>query len=202
MFHKPGSFPTNFPTARTPAGGSASGSSQPSVAPKAELLDAWAMPVEPEPADMTSDLEVLDVVIPDEIVGELLMKAEMEAKASAASVPMYSSEQAQAVVEHLATQAVVQHQMAIARAAVGAPIAAPAKAAPAALKNFIAASSSQVELTPQLPESAVGTIRCCIECSAAKRTWHPSIGYRQVENGREDHSGGIDRLLASCSGGQ
>ena len=194
MFHKPGSFPTSFPTAQTPAGGSASGSSQPSIAPKAELRDAWDMPVEPEPADMTPDLEVLEVEIPDEVVGDLLMKAELEAKASAASAPMYTSEQAQAVVEHLATQAVVQHQMVIARAAVGAPMAAPAKAAPAVLKSIVAASSSQVELTPQLPE--VPWARSDVAMSAVQPS---GLGIPPLDTGRLKMDGKLSQeALIRC----
>ena len=92
---------------------------------------------------------------------------------------MYSSEQAQAVVEHLATQAVVQHQMVIARAAVGAPMVAPAKAAPAVLKSIVAASSSQVELTPQLPEAPWA--RSDVEMSAVQPS---GLGIPPLDTGR------------------
>jgi len=132
-------------------------------------------------------LEVLDVEIPDVVVSALLKKAEMEAKASAASVPMYSSEQAQAVVEHLATQAVVQHQMVIARAAVGAPMVVPAKAAPAALKSLMAVSSSQVERTPQLPEVPWATSGAAV--SAAQSG---GLGIPPLDTGRLKMDGTID----------
>ena len=194
MFHKPGSFPVTFPTAQTPAGGSASGRSQPSTAQKAELLYVWGMPVEPAPVEENPDLEVLDVEIPDVVVSALLKKAEMEAKASAASVPMYSSEQAQAVVEHLATKAVVQHQMAIARAAVGAPMVVPAKAAPAALKSLMAVSSSQVERTPQLPEVPWATSGAAV--SAAQSG---GLGIPPLDTGRLKMDGTIDdEALIAC----
>ena len=91
----------------------------------------------PVPARAAPDIGVVSVTLLDELVAALITKAEKEAASSSSSLPMYTPELAQAVVEQLATNAVVQSQLNKARRAVGAPIVPPPTAAPALLKSMV-----------------------------------------------------------------
>ena len=93
---------------------------------------------------------------------------------------MHTPEHAQAVVEQLATNAVVQSQMNKARRVVGAPVVAPPKAAPALLRSMVAASQpAQLEQTPQLP--AVPWSRTGDAAVQAKPI---GLGIRPLDTGR------------------
>ena len=102
---------------------------------------------------------------------------------------MYSPGHAQAVVEQLATSAVVQSQLNKARLAVGAPIVPPSKAAPALLKSMVAATqSAQLEQTPQFP--AVPWSRPGAAVAQAKPS---GLGIRPLDTGRLKIDGKISQ---------